>query len=207
VPESASRFLDREDAVSSLQQFSTGKGVDVLLVIYVFYSDAERKQYHRQIEIYCLDSKLLNKVSRYLVGQDVLALKEVSQNEPNIRLFDQENTSVSRKKVLALISAALSQEDIPSFKSFVEDLASVQTAKELAESGDGTVHVVLGSPACDKIAHRISQSKLGTVHVVLGSPACDVDSMASSVARAYYSQVTGRAPSTGVRAGLLALVW
>ena len=133
VPERATSFLDREDASSSLQQFHAEKNVDVLLVNCVFYTDPERKQHQRQIVIYCLDSKLLNKVSKYLVAEDVLRLREVSQSDPNIRLFDQDNTSVSRKKVLGLISAALSEEDLPSFKSFVDEIASVQTAKVIAQ--------------------------------------------------------------------------
>ena len=133
VPESGMRFLEREDAISALQQFYTEKSVDVLLVNGVLYADPERQQSQQQIVMYCPDGKLLNKVSKYMAAEDVLGLKEVSQTDPNIRLFDQENTAVPREEVLGLMSSALSQEDLPSFKSFVDDIASVQTAKVMSE--------------------------------------------------------------------------
>ena len=139
VPESATNFLDREDTSSSLQQFYTEKNVDVLLVNFVFYADPERQQCQRQIVIYSVDEKVLSKVFKYLTSDDVLGLKEVSQSNRHIRLCDQGNTAVSRKKILGLISIALSQEDIPSFKSFVDDSASVQTAKEMAQVSIFTV--------------------------------------------------------------------
>ena len=133
VPDRAASFLDRKDAVSSLQQFYTEKNVDVLLVIHVFYTDPERQQCQRQIVVYCLDEKLLHKIAKYLVAEVILELKEVLQSNPSIRLFDQGNTAVSRRKVLHLISTAQSQEDIPSFKSFVDEIASVQTAREISQ--------------------------------------------------------------------------
>ena len=133
VPERAASFLDRKDAIFSLQQFYTEKSVDVLLVIYAFYTDPERQQCQRQIVIYCLDEKLFHKVAKYLVAAGILELSEVPQNNPSIRQFDQGNTAVSRRKVLHLISSALSQEDIPSFKSFIDEIASVQTASEISQ--------------------------------------------------------------------------
>ena len=133
VPERASSFLDREDASSSLKQFYTEKSVDMLLINYVFYADPERQLRRCQILIYCPNGKLLNKVCKYLAAADMLRLQEVSQSGPNIRLFDQDNTAVSRKKMLGLISTALSQEDLPSFKSFVDDIASVQSIKEVSQ--------------------------------------------------------------------------
>ena len=135
VTERSRSFLKRRDTISSLQQFITEKGIDVLLVDHVFYADPELQQRQRQIVIYCPDGKLCNKVSKYLAAEDVLGLKEISQNNPNIRLFDQANLVMSRKKVLGLINIALSQEDIPSFKSFVDDISSVQTAKRMAQVG------------------------------------------------------------------------
>ena len=133
VPEGATSFLDREDASSALQQFHTEKSIDVLLVSFVFFADPEHEQCQRQIAIYSLDEKLLYKVSKCLATDDVLRLSDFSQIDPNTRLFDQDNTTVSRKKMLALISTALSQEDLPSFKTFVDDIASVQTAKVMAQ--------------------------------------------------------------------------
>ena len=53
VPESGTSFLDREDAADALQQFSGERGVDVLLVNYVFYSDVDRQERERQIVVYC----------------------------------------------------------------------------------------------------------------------------------------------------------
>ena len=133
VPESGTNFLEQEDASSSLQQFYTEKSVDVLLVNYVFYTDPERQQRQRQILIYCLDRKLLHKVAKHLIVEGILELKEVLQSDPNIKLFEQANTSVSRRKVLHLISTALSLEDLPSFKSFVDDIGSVQTATVMSQ--------------------------------------------------------------------------
>ena len=135
VPESGMTFLEREDTSSSLQQFYTEKHVDVLLVNYVFYADPERQWCQRQVAIYSLDEKLLHKVSKYLASDNMLRLKEVSQSSPHIRLFDQNNTAVSRKKTLGLISTALSQEEVPSFKSFVDDIASLQTVRVMAQVG------------------------------------------------------------------------
>jgi exopolyphosphatase len=150
VTERNADFFIRKDAISSLQQFIIVKGIGLLLVDHVFYADSNFQQRQRQILIYCHDSKLCQSVSKYLAAVDMLGLKEISQHNPNIRIFDQANLVVSRERLLELISIALSQEVLPSFKSFINDISSVQ------------------------IAHRISQSKLGTVHVVLGSPACDV---------------------------------
>jgi inorganic pyrophosphatase/exopolyphosphatase len=168
VPESAGSFLDRQDAISSLQQFYTERSIDVLLVSYVFYRDPEHQQSQRQIILYCYDEKLLHKVATCLVAEAILELKEVVQSNPNIRLFEQGNTAMSRQKLLHLISTALSQEDLPSFKSFVDEISSVQTTVDTLQSGDATVHVVLGSSACD------------------------LDSMVSSLSRAYYNYVIGK---------------
>ena len=133
VPERASSFLDRKNASSSLKQFYTEKSIDVLFINYVFYADPERQLRRCQIMIYCPDGKLLNKVCKYLAAVDMLRLKEVSQKNPNTRLYDRNNTAVSRKKMLELTSTALSQEDLPSFKSFVDDIASVQSTKLMAQ--------------------------------------------------------------------------
>ena len=145
MPETGTSFVEREDASSSLEQFCTEKSVDVLLVSCLFYADPEHQQQQRQISIFSLDEKLLPKVSKYLTSEEVLGLTEVSQSNPHIRLFDQDNIAVSRKKVLRLISTALSQEDIPSFKSFVDDIASIQTAKVMAQVSIFTVHVFMQS--------------------------------------------------------------
>ena len=138
VPESGTSFLDREDAADALQQFSGERGVDVLLVNYVFYSDVDRQERERQIVVYCPNDKLRVKVCKYLLADETLGLKEVGQEEQadgHVRIFDQDNTSISRKKVLILINAALGQEDIPSFKSFVDDIASVKTVQEVVQVG------------------------------------------------------------------------
>ena len=145
VPESGMKFLEREGASSSLQQFYTEKSVDVLLVNYVFYADPEHQQRQRQIVLYCLDGKLLIKVSKYLAAENMLGLKKVSQSNPNIQLFDQNNITVSRKKMLSLISTAVSQEDLPSFKSFVDEIAPIQTAEMMAQVRMFTLYICLCS--------------------------------------------------------------
>ena len=132
VPGSAIRFLDCEDAQTALQQFSKEKSVNLLLVDAIFYYSDQNKR-RRQIIIYCPNRKLQIKVVKYLLKEGALGLKEVSQADSSIQVFDQDNTSVSRKHMLGLICAALDQEDIPSFKSYIDHIASMQKITQIVE--------------------------------------------------------------------------
>ena len=136
VPENATTFLARADAKAALHQIVSEKNMDIYVIICIYYLDSARQLPQRQAVIYSPRSRLLTKVVRCLVAEEMLGWKGISQDDPTVAVFYQGNTAVSRKQVLVLTSAALSrpdEEDIPSFKFFIDQMASVDAAKELVQ--------------------------------------------------------------------------
>lgn len=129
VRESLENFLSQKYAREAVEEFSTEKDVDVFLVDCISFSDPEKKQQRRQLAIYCEDPQVRSQVVDFLKSQPSLALKDLPLDDPRMSGFEQQNAAVSRKEVLKLISAAL----MPTFKSFVDERASVEVARSFAE--------------------------------------------------------------------------
>lgn len=112
-------------AKEAVQEYATEMDVDVFLVDCISYSDSEKKQRCRQLVIYSENPQILNQVVEFLKSQFTLGLRELPSNDSRLLAFQQGNGSVSRKKVLMMISIAL----MPTFKIFVDERASVSVAK------------------------------------------------------------------------------
>ena len=109
IPESFGDFLQRTDSSDALGLFTKEHGLDLLLLVSVSFSDPEHRHMKRQCGVYSENETLRLTVFNYMKIEESLNLTAITTSNPNLSAFDQGDTTASRKHLLPLLNAALSQ--------------------------------------------------------------------------------------------------
>jgi inorganic pyrophosphatase/exopolyphosphatase len=158
------KFMLLDDAPDALARVSTEKRLDLFIVICLKKVGGELQQ---QFGIYSKNDDIRGHVSEQLLSLDSFSLTAVQppEKQKHLSCFKRDGEPLKQQELFDLLTTAMGP-PLPSFKSFVNDIASVHAGKKMA------------------------QVKGGTVHVVMGNVSCDLDSMVSALGKAYYSHVT-----------------
>ena len=122
-------FMALDGALDAVLLIRAEENLDFVIVICIDKRDGEVKQF---IGIYSEDEGMRKQVVKLFLSRRVLKFSEMNlpENQKHLSCLMKEGELLSRLDLFDLITVALSQ---PTFKSFVDDIASVHAMKDTAQ--------------------------------------------------------------------------
>ena len=125
------KFMLLNDAPNALALVSSEKRLDFFIVICVKKVDGQLQQ---EFGIHSKNDDIRNRVTEQLLSLDSFSLAALQppENQKHLSCFRKDREPLPRQDLFGLLTTALNP-PLPSFKLFVNDIASVRAGKEMAE--------------------------------------------------------------------------